>query len=158
MNHFVRSLCLGLLVASCGGKAAPAGGSTTAAPAASALPAGIHGCAFTVDGETYGPHRCDIAEGRIDKLSGMELFTGTFTESADTLTVTAKGTCSDMGTNCDGPFTLTLTHAGSSWTGPVSGAKPDWWLASATFSVTDAADYGGDTYGGAGYGGAPEGD
>lgn len=138
-----------LLLAACGGKSKSA-----EAPhneALSSLPAGVHGCSFTAEGTTYGPHRCDVADGSprtIEKLSGMELLTGSIAGTGDKLTISATGGCAELGTACEQPFTIELTRNGDAWSGPVTGAS-DWWLNGATFEITDAAGYGGDAYGGA---------
>jgi hypothetical protein len=149
MKHLAISLGLGALFISCGGKANPAssGGATAPAPSAASIPDGIHGCTFTdTDGYTYGPHRCDVAEGTIEKLSGMELFTGTLTPSGDGVLLEGLGAA---------PFTIELKREGAGWRGPVVlGKGGEWWLAGATFEITHDAGYGGDTYGGATYGGA----
>lgn len=149
MKQFAMTMALGALLISCGGKAnpAPSGGGDTAATAAT-IPPGIHGCTFTdSEGYTYGPHRCDVAEGKLDKLSGMELFTATTATTADGIVVT--GTAGDV------PFTMTLKREGAGWRGPVVvDGSADWWVNGMTFEISDAAGYGGDAYGGDGYGGA----
>lgn len=146
-------------VGACGGKApSPAvGNAGGGAPAIAAPQPGIHACAFTHEGYTYGPHRCDVVAGdplRLDKLSGMELFTGTLAVSPDGLVLTGTGGCADMGTACGKPFTVTLTRDGDAWRGTVAADGSDWWLAGATFEITDQSGYGGAGYGGDGYGGA----
>lgn len=160
------SISLGALLAlaSCGGKSPPpagggGGGDDPGGRMAAKIPDGIHGCTFKDDeGFEYGPHRCDVVAGeprRLEKKSGMELFSGTMSESAEGIVVDGRGVCGEMSEGCDIAFTIKLTREGGTWSGPVvvaEGAR--WWLDGATFSITDAADYGGDTYGGAAYGGA----
>jgi hypothetical protein len=156
MNHVLLIASSSLLLVACGGKSPPpaGGGGSTEAPAAAAIPAGIHGCQFVVEGYAYGPHRCDIAGSQFDKLSGMELFSGTLAETADGVVLTAKATCSDMATACDETFTVTMKKEGASWRGPVAAQEGStWWLAGATFEVDHPAGYGGEGYGGAMYGG-----
>jgi hypothetical protein len=161
MKQFAMTMALGALLISCGGKSNPApsnsgGGGGDTGAASATIPPGIHGCTFTdSDGYTYGPHRCDVAEGKLDKLSGMELFTATTAASADGVVVTGTAGCEAMNTGCDVPFTITLKREGAGWRGPVvvdGGA--DWWVNGMTFEITDAAGYGGDAYGGDAYGGA----
>lgn len=144
-----------LLLAACGGKTTPPTG--TASEGGPSIPAGIHGCAFILDGVTYGPHRCDVAAGTLDKLSGMELFAGTLAETPDGVLLTGKGACTEMATACDQTFTVTMKKDGASWRGPVQAPEGStWWLAGATFEVNHAAGYGGDGYGGAAYGDGAE--
>ncbi len=160
MKQLAISMALGALVVSCGGKANPApsnsGGDPVAAGAA--IPAGIHGCTFTdAEGYTYGPHRCDVGSGKLDKLSGMERFTATTAASGDDVVVTGQAGCGDMNTGCNVPFTVTLKREGAGWRGPVVvEGETDWWVKGMTFEITDAAGYGGDSYGGATYGGDGE--
>lgn len=157
MAHRTITLASMLFVglAACGGKAPPpAPAANTVGPdtaAAGAPAAGIHGCQFVHEGYTYGPHRCDVIAGeplRLEKLSGMELLSATLQPTADGLVVNATGGCGDMSTACKLPITGTLVRDGDTWRGAVK-ADGDWWLNGATFELTDAAGYGGDTYGGA---------
>ncbi len=157
-SSLCASSALLALAVACGGKAAPGTGTVgnTADPAAAAtavVPAGIHACQFIVNGETYGPHRCDVAAGSpatIDKRSGMEPFTGTLAASADGVMLTATIGCGDMTMTCDVPFSAALVHDGDTWRGPVvpaQGGGGEWFLDGATFELTDAPGYGGATYG-----------
>ncbi len=156
MNHrstVTLSATLSLLLLACGGKSPPpggGGGDEGGGRLAQKIADGIHGCTFKDrEGYEYGPHRCDVVPGEprmLEKKSGMELFSGTMTESAASIVVDGKG---------DGfAFTIKLTREGDTWSGPVEVAEgSDWWLDGATFAISQAADYGGDTYGGAAYGG-----
>ncbi len=148
------------VLAACGGKSSPAtttGGGGGGAPAVGPAP-GIHGCSFTTsDGYTFGPHRCDVIAGdpvRVEKLSGMELFSGTLAASGAGATLTAEGTCEPRSDTCGTSFVVELAREGDAWRGKVVTDGQDWWLAHATFEITDLAGYGGDSYGGDGYGGA----
>lgn len=141
-------------LAACGGKSKPPAGGGTEPPAAAAIPDGIHGCQFVVDGNPFGPHRCDIAGATLDKRSGMELFSGTLAATADGVVLTATATCTDTTEGCNEPFTVTMKKDGGTWRGPVAAQEGStWWLANATFEIDDAAGYGGEGYGGATYGG-----
>jgi len=148
----LASVGLVALLAACGGKAAPAGTVGNASTAASVVPAGVHACQFIVDGQAYGPHRCDVTPGatlKLDKVSGMEQFSATLAESPDGLTLTGEIACTDMTTGCHQAFTAVLKKEADAWRGAVTavGGAADWWLAGATFELTDAAGYGGATYG-----------
>ncbi len=147
-------LLLSSLAISCGGKAPPAAGGPVANTGGETdtVPAGIHACQFVLEGNAYGPHRCDVAAGtpiKIDKVSGMEPFSGTITKAAAGLELTAAIGCGDMSVACHQAFTVVLIKDGDTWRGPVvaSGGEPGWWLAGATFELVDSAGYGGATYG-----------
>lgn len=134
--------------------------SPAAAPSNSAggggLVDGIHGCQFIVGGDAYGPHRCDVGSGGLDKRSGLELFSGKLTPSGDGLRLDGTMACGDLSTSCDRTFTVELRRDGGVWRGPVVPAPgpESWLLDGGTLFEIDAADgYGGDGYGGDGYGG-----
>ncbi|MEZ4401435.1 MAG: hypothetical protein R3B06_15525 [Kofleriaceae bacterium] len=152
-TSIVSALAIAGLVTSCGGAAKPTSivGNTGAAGMMPA--AGMHGCQFVADGVAYGPHRCDVAPGRLDKLSGMETFAGTLTPAGDGVQLSATLDCGPMATACGQTFTVALRREGDTWRGPVTASDSGWFLAGSTFEITDAAGYGGAGYGGAGYGG-----
>ena len=118
---------------------------------------GIHGCQFIVGGDAYGPHRCDVGGGSLEKRSGMELFSGTLTPGADGPRLDARmSSCGDQSVPCERSFSVELRRDGAVWRGPVVPAPgPESWLldGGTLFEIDDAAGYGGDGYGGDGYGG-----
>jgi hypothetical protein len=120
---FTSSLLAGacaLASSGCGGKApassGPGGGGGGGGGGDAALVSpGIHGCQFVVDGYAYGPHRCDVAGGTLDKASGMETFRATLTPTADGLRVDGTMLCGAMATACDRTFTAVLRDDGGTW-------------------------------------------
>ena len=155
MDHRVTALVLSGLLTSCAGKA-PAPATVGNAGGAGAVPvaAGAHACQFVVDGTPYGPHRCDVSDGALDKVSGMETFNGVLTATGAGLTLEGTMLCGPMATACGQAFSVALTKEGPTWRGPVvaSGGQGDWFLAGSTFELTDDAGYGGAMYGGESYG------
>jgi len=146
-------------LASCGGKSkgtSAVGNSAGGGAAASPIPLGIHGCHFIIDGDAYGQHRCDVTdEGgtlRVEKKSGMETFSATATPMANGVHLKGDFDCGVLGPDCNHGFEAHLTNQGGSWQGTVEptgeGQTADnWWIASSTFVLDDAAGYGGATYG-----------
>ncbi len=162
MKHLVTSsalaLALAALLASCGGRSTGPASVGNAAAATGDVPvtAGIHACQFVVDGEAYGPHRCDVVPGpltQLDKRSGWE-FTGTLAGVGGAIRLTGETGCSYEPDGCRQAFSVDLRHDGATWRGPVvtDAVDPAWFLKGSSFELTDEAGYGGTPYGGATYG------
>ncbi len=141
-------------LASCG-KPAPATGPSNTTGAGAGLADGIHACQFIVGGDAYGPHRCDVNGGSLDKRSGLEHFTGTLRPGAEGPRLEATMACGDLSSECGRTFTVDLRRDGGVWRGPVVAAPgpESWLLDGSAFEIDDAAGYGGDSYGGDSYGG-----
>lgn len=143
-------------LASCS-KSTPATAPSNSTGAGATIADGIHGCQFIVGGDAYGPHRCDVGSGGLEKRSGMELFSGTLTPGVDGPRLDATmSSCGDQSVACERAFSVELRRDGAVWRGPVVAAPgPESWLldGGTLFELDDAAGYGGDSYGGESYGG-----
>ena len=141
-----RTLLIGsllLLLGACGGKATSSGSGPAPAPAV--IPEGNHMCRFIIDGQPWNEHRCQVAGGALNKLSGCEQFDASFTARDGAIEVQGQGgSDADRGTS----FSMTLTREGDAWKGTVVPAgATEWWPANSVFEIVNDAGYGGATYG-----------
>lgn len=157
-----------LILAACGSKSAPSptignnAGSGT--PEQTAIPPGDYTCRFSDSSGPYDAYRCQVGAGAtpsIEKVGGMERFTGTLSPSGHDLTIEGVALCDDGSSSCQFKFTGTLTFEDNGlWKGTLAGPS-EWWLNGGQLELSYDPDGSGLGYGGAGYGAydeEPEGD